>query len=104
MPARSDTYRLKDPFLDKRIKLLPCQRYMVIWWYNSGESINAIAKRFKVNKRLIQFVLFPERREKNLELRDERGGWSQYYDRVANGAAVKKHRDYKKYIISKIND
>lgn len=102
MPNKANAYRIKDPFLDKRVKLLPCQKAMVFWWYKEGESINAIAFRFKVNKRLVQFILFPERYQKNLELRDERGGWSRYYDRVIHSASTKRHREYKKLILSKI--
>ena len=103
MPAKTDVYRIKDPFLDKRIKLLPCQRQMVIWWYSAGESIGAIAIRFKVNKRLVQFILFPERLEENKQRRLERGGWEQYYDKSVHSVSTKRHRDYKKHILNKIS-
>ena len=52
---------------------------MVKYWYEPGTGINALARMFKVNKRLIQFILFPERKQKNLEDRRARGGWEQYY-------------------------
>ncbi len=68
---------------------------MVKYWYESGTSINALARMFKVNKRLIQFILFPERKQKNLEDREARGGWKQYYDREQNNKTINEHRKYK---------
>lgn len=96
MPNKNiESLRIKDPFLDKRIKLLPCQKYMVNWWFIQGESIGGISKRFKVSKRLVQFILFPERYEDNLKCREIRGGWEQYYNKKQHSEAVKKHRGYK---------
>lgn len=79
MPRATDSRPFNSPFLDRRCKLLPCQKEMVKYWYETGTGINALARMFKVNKRLIQFILFPERKQKNLEDRRARGGWEQYY-------------------------
>jgi len=49
---------------------------MVKYWYETGTGINALARMFKVNKRLIQFILFPERKQKNLEDRRARADGS----------------------------
>lgn len=95
MPRKTDTTPINDPFLDRRTKLLPCQKEMVKWWYQNGESITAISKRFKVNKRLIQFVLFPERQVKNLSDREKRGGWKQYYKKEKGTESTRDHRNYK---------
>jgi len=96
MPYITDKKALKDPFLDRRNKLLPCQREMVVYWHKIiGASINNIAKTFHVNKRLIQFILFPERLKKNKELRADRGGSKIYYDRQEHNAAMRDHRRYK---------
>lgn len=96
MPHKTETLALKDPFLDRRTKLLPCQKEMVVYWYKvQGASINSIARMFRVNKRLIQFILFPERLKKNKELRADRGGEAQYYVREEHNAAMKEHRQYK---------
>lgn len=95
MPFKTDKLKLNDPFLDKRTKLIPCQKEMVIWWYNCGTSITELSKRFKVNKRLIQFILFPERKQKNLEKRNNRGGSTIYYVKENHTQSVRCHRQYK---------
>lgn len=95
MPYKTDTKLLADQFIDRRVKLLNCQREMVHYWYGEGMSITAIAKLFKVNKRLIQFELFPERKKKNLKDREERGGTMQYYDKDKHRETIKEHRKYK---------
>lgn len=101
MSYKIDQQTIKDPFLDRRIKMLPCQKEMVFYWhYKIGTSIADVAKIFKVSKRTIQFILFPDRLEKNIELREERGGWKQYYDKIDHAADIKRHRIYKKRILT----
>jgi transposase len=96
MPYTTEKSALKDPFLDRRCKLIPCQKEMVVYWYKvQGSSINSIAKMFRVNKRLIQFILFPERQKKNVSLRQDRGGSKIYYNRQEHNEAMKGHRTYK---------
>ena len=68
---------------------------MVKYWHEKGTSINGIARMFKVNKRLIQFILFPERAQKNRELRQERGGSTIYYVKEKQTKAIREHRNYK---------
>ena len=92
MPYKTEKIKINDPFLDRRTKLIPCQKEMVLYWYNLGTSIRAIARMFHVDKRLIQFVLFPERKEKNIADRLERGGSKQYYDKKKNTNYMRKHR------------
>lgn len=56
---------------------------------------------FKVNKRLIHFILFPERKQKNIEDRKARGGWEQYYNCSENTEAIREHRNYKAKVFKK---
>jgi len=95
MPFKTEKIAIKDPFLDRRTKLIPCQKEMVKYWYEKGLSITKIAKMFKVNKRLIQFVLFPDRKKINLEHRKERGGSKIYYKKEYNNRKIREHRNYK---------
>jgi hypothetical protein len=95
MPYKTEKIKLGDPFLDRRTKLLPCQREMVHYWHTRGVSINAIARMFKVHKRLIQFELFPERKKLNLQHRKNRGGTMVYYKKEKHTAAIREHRHYK---------
>lgn len=101
MPSKLDKVPIKDPFLDRRCKLLPCQKEMVFYWYEKGLSINAIARLFKVNKRTIQFILDPEKLKKNREKYKDRGGWQHYYNKEDHAIAIKDHRHYKKSILKK---
>lgn len=104
MPLKIDKIPLNDPFLDRRCKLIPCQREMVKYWYDAGKSITSIAKLFGVNKRLIQFTLFPDRAKKNLELRADRGGSKIYYNREKHSTAVRELRIYKRQLNMKLSD
>lgn len=91
--------RIADPVLDRRVKMLPCQRERAISMHVEGVSINGIARCFKVSKRTIQFLLFPERHAKNLQDRAERGGSKQYYDKEYHTASMFAHRKYKEKIL-----
>lgn len=102
MPRKTDTEAINDVFIDRRTKMLPCQKERAKQIYEAGEmSITAIAKMFHVNKRTIQFLLFPERQKKNVKDRELRGGWKQYYDKDIHADSMKDHRNYKKDVLSK---
>ncbi len=101
MPRITDTIKINDPFLKKSTKLLPCQKEMVKYWHDKGTSITQIAKDFKVNKRTIQFILFPERHAKNIQDRKDRGGSTIYYKKQKHTEAIKQHRNYKKNLFNK---
>jgi transposase len=79
MPYKTEKLKLESPFLDKRVKLLPCQKEMVIYWTNQGLSQRKIASMFKVSRRLITFIQDPKKKEKDLENRAARGGSVIYY-------------------------
>ncbi len=95
MPYITDKEKLDSPFLDKRVKLLPCQKEMIAYWYREGHSMRSLARMFKVDKRLIGFVIYPERLKRNLELRQDRGGSKIYYEREKHSAAMQAHRSRK---------
>ena len=102
MPRKTDKIPLKDPFLKKSAKLLPCQKEMVIYWREiKGLSFNKIALIFKVSKRTIQFICDPEKQKENLQRRKERGGSAQYYNKEANTSQIRVHRQYKNSILPK---
>lgn len=103
MPYKTEKIKIDCPFLDRRVKLLPCQKEMVHYWYNLGTSITKISKIFNVNKRLIQFELFPERKIKNLSDRRDRGGTKVYYKGGKEWSeTVKEHRKYKYALLKEI--
>jgi IS30 family transposase len=96
MPFKTEKTKLDSPFFDRRVKLLPCMREMIHVLHEEGRSITSLARQFNVNKRLIQFELFPERKEKNYQNRLERGGSKIYYKGGEEWAeTMRTHRRHK---------
>lgn len=92
MPYKTAKIKIDCPFLDRRTKLLPCQREMVKYWRKQGASQRELAKMFSVSRRLITFVLDEEKHKKNLERRRELGGSKAYYNKDKHRESIKKHR------------
>lgn len=96
MPYKTEKLKLDSPFLDKRVKLLPCQKEMVLYWTKQGLSQRKIATMFKVSRRLITFIQDPKKKEKDLENRIARGGSMIYYKGGEEwNETMKKHRKRK---------
>lgn len=100
MPRKTDKIAINDPFFDRRSKLIPCQKEMIKAYYADGDSITSLAKRFNVSKRTIQFILFPERRIKNVQDRKERiGSTAKEYGNKYFAEKMRAHREYKKDLL-----
>jgi phage pi2 protein 07 len=99
MPYKTQEVKYDDPFLDKRCKLLPCQKEMVLHYRKEGWSQRELARHFNVSRRLIQFILDPEKLEKNYQVRIENGGSKQYYDKEKHTEAIRNHRRRKHKIL-----
>lgn len=95
MPYITDQIKLNDPFLDKRTKLIPCQKEMIVRLHQEGWSQRKLAERFNVSRRMIQFVIDPQKMEKNYQKRLENGGSPKYYNREKHTMSIRKHRRYK---------
>ncbi len=95
MPYISEKIIIANTDFDKRIKLTPHDKETIFEVWNNGMGIRAIARLYGVDKRLIQFILFPERHERSLELREQRGGSARYYDKDKQRTYIKTHRRYK---------
>jgi hypothetical protein len=101
MPYKTEKIAIADPFLNKRTKLLPCQKERIVDLYNGGSSINGLAKVFKVSKRLIQFTIFPERAELSKMKTSERQKNGRYYNKEKHTKSVRDHRRYKQELFKK---
>lgn len=78
---------------DRRVKLTDADRARIKDLHAEGNtSIRALARLYGVDKRTIQFLLFPERLEKNLADRAVRGGSTQYYEVSAHRVAMREYR------------
>jgi transposase len=101
MPIRFEKENIKIPReRDRRIKLNDKQREEIVEIYSSGSmSYNEIAKLYGVSKRLVYFVVNPDKLEENKGKREERGGWKQYYDKEKNRISMRKYRANKKKVL-----
>jgi hypothetical protein len=100
MPYKTEKLKLDSPFLDKRVKLLPCQKEMILYWTKEGLSQRKIAAMFKVSRRLITFIQDPKKKEKDLENRAARGGSMAYYKGGEEwNETMKKHRRRKNELL-----
>lgn len=95
MPYKTEKIALSDSFLKRSSKLLPCQKEMVVYWSNRGLSQRSLAKMFNVSRRLIQFIINPDKLKANLEARRANGGSATYYNREKHKEAIKSLRRYK---------
>jgi len=69
MPYKSESHKLPSKMMDKRIKLLDCQREMILYWTKEGMSQRALARMFNVSRRTITFIQDPEKLAKNKQSR-----------------------------------
>lgn len=76
---------------DARVKLTDEQR-REIKENPLGLSKRQLALKFKVSRRLVDFIMNPDREEQNLLLREIRGGWKQYYDKKKHNESMKNYR------------
>ncbi len=96
MPYKSERIKIEGTKHDRRIKLTEDDKELIRWLREEEKlSQRKLAAQFNVSRRLIQFVLDPEKKKKDLENRAKRGGSKIYYDRETQNEAIKEHRQYK---------
>lgn len=92
-----DNITIKNEIFDGRVKLTASQKEEIRTLYKQGTfSKRGIARDFGVSRRLIDFILSPEKADMNVALRMERGGSSQYYRKESHRDYMRKHRAKKK--------
>lgn len=84
---------------DKRIKIPQGQHLYIVQRHKQGESIHTLAKSYGVDRRLIQFIIYPERKAHSIQIRKARGGSKKYYDKDKHRENMRKHRAYKKSLL-----
>ena len=96
MPYKSEKAKIAGTGFDRRAKLNDEQREEICRLREvEGLSLRVLAGMFGVSKRLIQFIVDPEKRVENLKRRAERGGSKQYYNREEWAVTMREHRRYK---------
>jgi transposase-like protein len=97
MPRKSDSLAINNRKYDRRIKLTDKEREKIRKEYQEGDtSYNRLAKKYGVSKRLIQFIVNPEKAEIAKKQYSERRRDGRYYDKEKHSEAVKNHRNHKK--------
>lgn len=96
-----------DARLDGRVKILPSQHREVVRTYKALKSYNATARFYGVSKRLIIFIVNPEKLKQFQADRRTKKVHLEYYDRETHTEAIKKYRSKKRslnlqYNLSKI--
>lgn len=98
MPYKSEKMRVAGTKHDRRVKLTDEQKREIVELYANGTiGCLALAKLYGVSKRLIQFIVHPEKQEANKELRKGR----DYYDREKHNESVRNLRRRKQELYLK---
>ena len=100
MPSLLATQHIKLPRdKDRRVKLTDKERADIQARYKAGEGVRSIARVYShVSRRLIQFVLFPERAKVNAQHYKNRAQAQTTYAKVKGekwASIMRKHRHYK---------
>ena len=101
MPYKSEKMRVVGTKYDRRVKLTDDQKREIVELYAEGTiGCLALAKRYGVSKRLIQFILHPDRMEANRqrlkEYKDEHRPTKEELART-----MREHRRYKQELYLK---
>lgn len=102
MPCIADRYLIPKN-LKKTTKYSDKDREQVRHLFKHGMSIHSISKTVGMSKRMVQFVLFPERAERAKELfaKNQKDGRYRYPTEIQS-AMVQKVRQRKKNILDKL--
>lgn len=102
MPYKFEKTPINNPKNDRRVKLTDEDRENIRKEYAEGEiSQRGLAKKYNVSRRLIQFVLDPEKAEAARRQYAERRKDGRYYDKEKHREYVKEHRQHKKMLFEK---
>jgi len=82
---------------DRRVKLTDSEREEIKRLHKEGNTIRGIARLFekKCSRRLIQYIIYPERLEAVYRRQQENKNWLKYYDKDKRREYMKGHREYK---------
>jgi hypothetical protein len=96
MPYKFDTNKLRiGSDNDRRIKIPKSEHAAIFELHKLGIAIRAIGRKYGVDHRTIQFILFPERLEICRQHLQNRGGSKQYYDKDKWKLIMREHRAYR---------
>lgn len=89
-------YKPLRPQDDSRRKIMPEQYQEIREHYKTSHSQRTTAKAFGVSRRLIIFILYPERLKAFQHQRYQLKPWRKYYERESHTRSIAKLRAKKK--------
>ena len=98
MPYAWENKKHLPESLDRRRKIPSTEHAYIIQRHKDSEAIRAIARAYGVDRRLIQFIIFPERLAIQKENYKKRGEAAKQYAKVRGkkwAAIMRDHRKYK---------
>lgn len=99
MPYKFESIAINSPLLDRRYKLLDCQKERIKdLHHRCGYAMRFLARMFNINRTTVKFICYPDAYERNKQLYKERGGSMKYYTKEKQAAYMRKHRANKKTI------
>jgi hypothetical protein len=102
MPYWFESKKIKMPRAhDRRVKLTEAERQEIRELHISGWPLRKIARKFKdqCSRRLIMFIIYPERLAAARAGYKERRKDGRYYIRTKHTAAIRKHRHHKQAVL-----
>lgn len=100
MPYKSEKIKIEGTQHDRRRRLTEQQKNEIV-------SLRGVISRkrcsliYEVSARTIDFLWYPEKLEKNKQLRQDRGGWRQYYNKDEHKESIKDTRRHKQNLFKK---
>lgn len=101
MPYKSEYTHIKLPREeDRRVKLTEYDRQQIKNLFNSWKSQNYIAKEYWVSRRLVYFIIYPDKYEICRQQHKERRLDWRYYDKDSHKLAMRNTRNHRKVILN----
>lgn len=102
MPRKSETVAINNPKYDRRVKLTNEQKEIIRHRYQTEDtSYNKLAVEYGVSKRLISFIIHPEKEKISREQMKLRQKDGRYYDKDKHAKYVREYRKYKDMLYKK---
>ena len=103
MPYKFDTDKIKLPReSDRRVKLTDDNKAHISLLHEQGLSQRTIAKCVGCSRKMVVFILYPERYEHAKALYKERRKDGRYYDRKKHTQHVSTYRKHKKEFLKSL--
>jgi hypothetical protein len=100
MPYKSEKIKIEGTQHDRRRRLTEQQKNEIVS-LRGVISMSQCSLIYGVSKRTIDFLWYPERLERNKQLRKQRGDWQQYYNKDKHKENMKNTRHYKQNLFKK---